>query len=319
MFDFLKSKFNFAKKEKIQLKTRTKQVEKKENFKNFLIEYGNFNKTDFKGSGEKVAVLDSGIDQDHIELKSKVMAKSFIKECKDPFDYCNHGTFIAGEIVGETVGLAPKAQCLSAKILHGDGRDQNLHQLEKNIYSAIKYSIEHDYGVISMSLGIPYKSKLIYKILQKAIENGIICVAAAGNEGISGSQFKSYPASFDNCISVGSANKYGLPSFYSTAGKGENKLEQPEVAIASLKYHYGIITNNRYGLMTGTSIACPVVAALALLWREKNRENEVVFKGKENIKQFREWLKENAQDTNNNGWDNELGFGVLRLKPFKSL
>jgi subtilisin family serine protease len=284
--------------------------------KNWLINYGNFNKTNFKGEGEKVAVLDTGVDSEHKEIKGKVEALSFIDEFKDPFDYANHGTFIIGEIISENMGIAPKSKCISAKVLYGDGRDKEYKNLEKYIAKAIEYAIENKCGVISMSLGIPYKSEIIYNYLDKAVKNGIIPVAAAGNEGVSVTKFKSYPASFDNCISVASANKYGLPSFFSTAGKGNNKLEQPEISIASLKYHHGILTKNRYGKMTGTSISCPIVAGLALLWREKNKGK---YSKKENLIKFREWLKENAHDTNNNGWDNELGYGVLKLTPWESL
>ena len=287
--------------------------------KNWLINHGNFDKTNYKGSGEKVAVLDTGVDPNHKEIKNKIISMCFIEGCKDPFDYSNHGTFIIGEIVSNNLGISPESNCLSAKVLHGDGRDSDIHTFEKGVHKAILYSIENDYGVISMSFGSPHKSSLINDALSEAVNKGIIPVAASGNEGLRGSPYKSYPASFENCISVSSANEYDLPSWYSTAGQGDNVLEQPEICIASRRFHNGILTNNKYGIMTGTSISCPIVAGLALLWREKRKKENNLPIGKEVLKQFREWLYKNSYDSNKNGWDNELGFGVLILKSWESL
>jgi subtilisin family serine protease len=286
---------------------------------NWLIEHGNFRKTNYQGSGEKVAVLDTGVDSNHKEIKGKILPMCFIDGSLDPFDYSNHGTFIIGEIISSNLGVAPKSHCLSAKVLYGDGRDSDLHKFEKGVHKAIKYAINNNYGVISMSFGSPHKSQLLNEALSEAVNNGIIPIAAAGNEGLKGSPYKSYPASFKNCISVASANEYDLPSWYSTVGSGTEQLEQPETAIASKRFHYGILTFNNYGKMTGTSISCPIVAGLALLWREKRKKEKSFPKGKNVLKEFRKWLYDNSHDTNNNGWDNELGFGVLKLKPWESL
>ena len=62
-----------------------------------------------------------------------------------------------------------------------------------------------------------------------------------------------------------------------------------------------------------------IVAGVALLWRQKMREENTMPQGKDVLKSFREWLRKNSHDTNKNGWDNELGFGVLKLDPWKSL
>ncbi|MFW9965480.1 MAG: S8 family serine peptidase [Candidatus Sifarchaeia archaeon] len=287
---------------------------------NWIVKHGNFDKTNFDGEGEKVAVLDTGVDPDHAEIKGKVTPMCFIKNCQDPirhFDYSNHGTFIIGEIISNNLGIAPKAECLSAKVLYGDGRDGDLHKFEKDLVSAIQFACYNGCGVISMSFGSPHKSKIVEEALEMAVSLGIIPVAASGNEGMRGSPYKSYPASFDNCISVASANEHDLPSWFSTSGKGDKRLEQPEVAIASLNYHHGILTHDRYGRMMGTSISCPIVAGLALLWRQARKDS--MPRGKNVLKEFREWLYKHAEDTNMNGWDNELGFGVLKLEPWEFL
>jgi len=286
----------------------------------WTIKNGNFDKTVYTGIGEKVAVLDTGVDELHDEIEGKVTPICFIRDCQDPiahFDYANHGTFIIGSIVANNLGIAPKAQCISAKVLYGDGRDGDLHRFEKDVVTAIQHACYNKCGVISMSFGSPHKSEIIQNAITQAVSMGIIPVAAAGNEGMKGSPYKSYPASFTNCISVASADENGLPSWYSTGGIGGEILEQPEVSIAMKKYSSGIFTNNSYGIMTGTSVACPIVAGVALLWRQARKEKGTMPVGENVLKEFREWLREHSEDTNKNGWDNELGFGVLKLNPWK--
>jgi len=289
---------------------------------NWLVKYGNFDKTSLKGDGERIMVLDTGVDPNHKEIIGKVHPKCFIKNCSDPidyFDYCNHGTFVIGEIISDNFGISPNSECISAKVLYGDGRDSNLHKFEKNVVKAIQYACYKECGVISMSFGSPHKSLIIEDALETAVEMGIIPIAAAGNEGLRGSPYKSYPASFENCISVAGANQKGLPSWYSTSGKKGKRSEQPEVAIANLNYHHGILTKDKYGVMSGTSIACPIVAGLALLWREKMKKEGTMPLGKNVLDSFRNWIYTNVVDTNENGWDNELGYGVLKLTPWESL
>jgi subtilisin family serine protease len=289
---------------------------------NWIAKNGGFDKIKYRGEWERVAVLDTGVDPDHPELKGKVTPYNFIsknKETKSYFDNNSHGTFMIGEIVSDNFGIAPSANCTSYKVLYGDGRDNNLHRFEKDLTLAIQHACLRRCGVISMSFGFPHRSKMVEDALDQAVELGVIPIAAAGNEGMYGSQYPSYPASFKSCISVASAEESGLPAWFSTAGRRPLPLEQPEIAIASKHYHNGILPNNRYGKMTGTSIACPIVAGLALLWRESMRKKGLMPLGKEVIKEFRQWLYTNAVDTNGNGWDNELGYGVLILNSEDSL
>jgi subtilisin family serine protease len=293
-----------------------KCVSEKPNEGNWAIDHGGFNKYPYQGEGEKVAVLDTGVDVNHSELKDKIDAYNFISKNYDetpPHDYVSHGTFMIGEIVSDKYGVAPKATCLSGKVLYGDGRDGNLYQFEKDLVSAIQFACYKNCGVISMSFGFPHRSEIVEDALEQAIDMGVIPIAAAGNEGMHGSQYASYPASFPNCISVGSAGENDLPAWFSTSGRRALPIEQPEIAIASKNFHNGIFSGDRYGKMTGTSIACPIVAGVALLWRESMREKGLMPEGKEVIKAFRQWLYAHAKDTNGNGWDNELGYGVLIL------
>lgn len=290
----------------------------------WAVKHGSFHKTPYTGKGQRVAVLDTGVDITHRDLKGIVTPKCFIKNCQDYPDYFDangHGTFVVGEIVAQRngtglIGIAPSASCLCAKVLYGSEKDNTLsiNDIEMAISNAIKYAITDGCGVISMSLGIPFKSQIIEEAINLAVQNGVICCAAAGNEGMDGKPVKLYPAAFENVISVAGTNQYDLPSWFSTQGEGDNKLEQPEVAISSLEYYWGCYPINRYTKLQGTSMACPMLAGVALLWREAMVSNNLLPKGENVLGSFREWLKLNSEDSNKNGWDSHIGFGVLKLQ-----
>ena len=287
--------------------------------RDWSISHGGFDKLKFKGIGEKVAVLDTGADINHPDLKGQVETKCFIEGCEEIKDTCGHGTFCMGEIVGKEdgygiIGVAPQATGLACKVLYGDGRDNYVFSFDKNLANAIRYSTDNGCGVISMSLGSSYHLPYTSSALEYAVEHGVIPFAASGNEGLFGSPYKSYPASDVNCISVAAANKKDLPAFFSTGGIGYIKEEQPEISVASLEYYWGCLPNNNYGKMIGTSMSCPTAAGVALLWREAMRNRGVTIEGKMVISLFRDWIKRVAKDTNKNGWDSDLGYGVLLLE-----
>jgi subtilisin len=318
--DKIKSRFNSYKYHSFGIDNyfilETKRFLEKEHV-DWSIRNANFDDLPYKGDGERVAVFDTGVDPNHSDLKGKVKAVDFING-NNYYDENGHGTFCIGQIIASSngigvVGVAPNATGLSGKVLYGNGKDNNIRRFERNLVNAINYAIEDNCGVISMSLGTSYKSALIESAVIKAVNNGIIVVAASGNEGMMGSPYKSYPASYTNVISVAASNKKGLAQWFSTSGIGGIKEEQPEVAISSLEYYWGCAPDNMYTRMIGTSMATPVVAGMALLWRQAMREKNKMPKGKEVLGEFRKWIQNVADDTNKNGWDSSIGYGSLIL------
>lgn len=280
------------------------------------IQHAGFTNLKYKGKNQRVAVLDSGVDSNHQDLIGKVTPLCFVPDLNDSYDYIGHGSFCIGQIVAQSnnngvIGAACEATALSCKVLKGNA--DSLFSFETAIINAIKEAIIQKCDVISMSLGTSYKSPYIYEALQEAVQNGIIPIAAAGNEGLYGSPYKSYPASYENVISVASSNEKDLPSWFSTHGIGDIKEEQPEIAVSSLEYFWGCFPDNKYGKNIGTSMACPLVAAAALLWKEHKKITNTLPSGSNILKEFRIWLHAVAKDTNNNGWDNNIGYGVLKL------
>ncbi|MFA5313635.1 MAG: S8 family serine peptidase [Methanomassiliicoccales archaeon] len=289
----------------------------------WVIRHGGFDKLGYHGKGERISVLDTGCDIGHKDLIGKVSAACFINGCTDnpPYlDNLGHGTFCMGEIVANkdekgVIGVAYEATGFAGKVLYGDGRDGSMSMFENALANGIRMSVAEGCGVISMSLGSKSKSNKIQEALAFAVDSGVIPFAASGNEGLDGSLYASYPASYKDCISVAAADSNDLPAWFSTAGLSGTVEEQPELAIASLEYYWGCLPGSKYGKMIGTSMSCPMAAGVALLWRQAMREKGLLGAGREIIGQYREWIQRVSNDINKNGWDAELGWGTLLLDP----
>lgn len=278
----------------------------------------------FKGKGQRVGVLDTGVDEFHQDLRGQVTPANFItgnKETPRHRDSVGHGTFCVGEIVAREdalgiVGAAPFATAFCGRVLYGNSKDASRRSIESDIAAAIKASVSDGCGVISMSLGGPAKSGVLEEAINQAVDAGVLIFAAAGNDRLSGSIYPSYPASYENVISVAAANQDDMPAWFSSYGRLKNK---PEIAVAMREYVWGCLPGeSTYGKMIGTSQATPLAAAVGLLWREAmtdaaSRKVISMPTGKDVLLSFRRWLLKVVDDTNKNGWDQELGWGVVTL------
>lgn len=281
----------------------------------------------YKGEGQKVGVIDTGCDIGHQDLKGSVEFADFISEKSvSKTDVCGHGTFVMGEIVAKengvgVVGVAPLATGYSARVIFGNMDDMYRHNVSKDLAKAIVSCVDKKCRVINMSIGSQQSSAEIKEALDYAVSKGVIPVAAAGNERMDGAPSRSYPASYENVISVAAANKKDMPYWFSTIGVGGEDTTQPEIAVASLEYYYGCLprpTNSSaspYGVMIGTSMAAPIISGALLLWAEAMEKAGKMPVGDDVLKEARTWLRRVSVDTNKNGWDPEIGYGVLLASP----
>ncbi|RLQ96320.1 S8 family peptidase [Falsibacillus albus] len=220
-----------------------------------------------KGEGVRVAVLDTGCDTSHPDLKDRIIGgKNFTKDDNgDPnsfLDYNGHGTHVCGTIAASmnnlgVVGVAPEADILMLKVLGKDGSGQY-----DWIISAIEYAIEQKVDLISMSLGGPSDVKELHDVIKKAVvENGIPVVCAAGNDGDGRDDTDEfdYPGSYNEVISVGAVDLERNSSRFSNSNN-EVDLVAPGEKITST------FPGGKYATFSGTSMATPHVAgALALI------------------------------------------------------
>jgi major intracellular serine protease len=219
-----------------------------------------------KGQGITIAILDTGCDGTHQELKDRIIGgRNFTNDDKGNseifIDYNGHGTHVAGTMAASrnqsgVVGVAPEANLLIVKVLdrHGSG-------LYEWIINGINYAIEQKVDIISMSLGGPEDVSELHEVIQKAVANNILVVCAAGNEGdgLDSTEELAYPGSYNEVISVGAINLEREMSDFSNSNK-EVDLVAPGENILST------YLDGRYAKLSGTSMATPHVAgALAII------------------------------------------------------
>ncbi|MBU9707640.1 S8 family peptidase [Paenibacillus sp. AK121] len=228
-----------------------------------------------RGRGVKVAVLDTGCDSDHPDLKARIIGgRNFTDDDEgDPEifkDYNGHGTHVAGTIAATenedgVVGVAPEADLLIIKVLNKQGSGQY-----EWIIQGIYYAIEQKADIISMSLGGPEDVPELHEAIKKAVASQILVICAAGNEGGGDDRTDElgYPGCYNEVISVGAINFDRHASEFSNSNN-EVDLVAPGEDILST------VPGGKYATFSGTSMATPHVAgALALIKQLANASFE---------------------------------------------
>ncbi len=210
-----------------------------------------------------VAVLDTGYTASHPDLAGVAVVAPFneILGTTVVTDVAGHGTHVAGTIVARTnngigvAGIAPGASIMPVKVLGDTGTGYF-----SDVLDGIDYSVANGASVISMSLGASLSAASVAAFqptFDAAAAAGVVLVAAAGN---SGDGSISYPAAFDHVISVAAIDNSSAIASFSTRNAFVD-VAAPGVGIAST------VKSGGYGLMSGTSMATPHVAAVAALVR----------------------------------------------------
>lgn len=226
-----------------------------------------------KGAGVKIAVIDTGCDLYHDDLKDNLLVgKNFINIKKDPIDDNGHGTHVSSTIAASDngvgiVGVAPMSKILPIKALDGDGNGKN-----DIIASAIVWAADAKCQFITMSLGSTHDSTNIKKAIDYAIKKRCIIFCAAGNSGKNKDIM--YPAKYTNTISIGSINNNLERSDFSCAGESLDFLSPGENII-------GCVPNNSYAIMSGTSMANPFAVGCSALLYSYAKSKHMILKNKE--------------------------------------
>ncbi|MCG8568726.1 MAG: S8 family peptidase [Spirochaetes bacterium] len=255
-----------------------------------------------QGEGIKVAILDTGIDEDHPDLKQAIIkTKDFTGDGIE--DENGHGTHCAG-IVGARlngvgfVGVAPKAELIIGKVLNNNGSGQYSW-----ICEGINWAMEEGANIISMSLGGPYSSPKLFKTIHQTLANGVFIVCAAGNEGSLYTNSIGYPGRYGGVITIASHDHNGNPSGFSSRG-GEVDFMAPGSKIWSTYKKGG------YAELSGTSMATPFVAGLAALIASKHFNTSSNSTPLDNNEDMMSHLMRMA--THSGYHDNHSGYGPLQ-------
>lgn len=204
-----------------------------------------------RGAGVNVAIIDTGIDYNHPDLKDQYAGGyNFVAvpHTADPADDNGHGTHVAGIIAAEdnvigVVGVAPNAKIWSVKALDSTGSGSTA-DISAGINWVIgkKAEIGGDW-IINMSLGIcsdpsntdcaPAPPQSMVTACQKASDAGILIIAASGNDSTAGAPKPvGYPASFSTVVAVGAVDSANNIADFSNQGP-ELALIAPGVNVLS--------------------------------------------------------------------------------------
>ncbi len=222
-----------------------------------------------------VAVIDTGLNGSNVDFASatrggsgNISYKNFSKVTSEgDADKVGHGTHVSGIIAGRIndklgAGVAPGVNVLSLKVSNGSGINAELPN--DAIISAINYVASGNNGnrtadIANLSIGSPMYSAAYKQAIDRAYGAGVTVVVAMGNDY--GSNTINYPAAFDHVIAVSAVDRSGSLANYSTYGAWAD-ISAPGSDI----YSASSTNNNTYTLMSGTSMAAPIVSGACALY-----------------------------------------------------
>jgi subtilisin family serine protease len=245
-----------------------------------------------------VAVIDSGVDASHPDLAGQVLpGADFITGTEGTsVDPHGHGTHVAGTIAALTgngigvAGAAPDARILPVRVLGANGSGYM-----SDVANGIAYAADHGAGVINLSISSTTQVGAVSNAVAYARSKGVVIVAAAGNARRSGSP-TSFPAADTGVIAVAATTSDDSVAAYSNRG-GYVDVAAPGSDILST------YPGNRYGRMSGTSMAAPHVAAVAAILKDAGHDITP--------DQVEQALTTSAVDLGEPGRDDDFGAGRI--------
>ncbi|NLU76539.1 type VII secretion-associated serine protease mycosin [Streptomyces sp. HNM0575] len=263
------------------------------------------------GKGVTVAVVDSGVDASHPDLKGQVLkGKDFTKEGGSAQeDSDGHGTAMAGLIAGRghgagggsgVKGLAPDSKILPIRYQHKDS------EAGASLDAGVRYAVREGADVINISQ-VTHRNAEDARAIAYATKHDVVVVAGTGNEGI---EKKNYPASYPGVVSVGGVDDRG--AVWEDSSWGSNTtLAAPAVnnVVTNSTYESG------YAMAKGTSDATAYVSASAALVRAEHPDLTAGQVINRLIKTAKVPGPEEARDPKLP--DEKFGYGVVR--PYRAV
>lgn len=263
-----------------------------------------------------IAVLDTGVDFNHPDLDEKILSNGydFVNDDADPTDDHWHGTFVAGIAAAETnngegiAGVAWDCKILPVKVADNTGT-----VLVSTEIDGIAWAVQNGAHVINLSLGGPGASQAELDAIRNATNNGVVVVAAAGNNGVG----TDYPAAYDECMAVAATDFDDLRPSWSNYGP-EIDVAAPGDTIFSL-YPTNLVSPPflPYAWADGTSASTPQVAGLAALIISIKGDVLSDDQGILSVEDVLNIIRYTADDVNsatNPGRDDFIGYGRINME-----
>ncbi|WP_221567012.1 S8 family serine peptidase [Alkalihalobacillus sp. TS-13] len=256
------------------------------------------------GNGVKIAILDSGVDTDHPDLRI-AGGVSFVKSEPSYEDKNGHGTHVTGIVGAQNneigiLGVAPKADIYAVKVLNQYGNGS-----QSEVIAGIQWAIDNDMDIINLSLTSPVGSTALQSILKVAKDKGIFVVSASGNseEHPSGEHVQ-YPARYPETIAVGSIKENRSLSTFTMYGPSLDLIAPGENIMSTY-------LNGKYEESSGTSMATPFVTGTIALYKE--------FYPDATYEDIQSLLYLYAWDFWPKGKDDKFGYGLVQTPYEKEL
>ncbi|MEH0844538.1 type VII secretion-associated serine protease mycosin [Micromonospora sp. CPCC 205711] len=223
------------------------------------------------GAGVTVAVIDSGVDRRHPQLRGRILdGADFLDPGGDGTRDCaGHGTGVASIIVAAEEaglpfhGLATGTRILPVRVSEQQvvqGRESGRTVSATDFARAIRWAVDHDADVLNLSVVLYADDPAVREAVDYAVRRDVVVVAAAGNLHDSGDP-RPYPASYDGVLGVGAITAGGARAAFSQTGPYVDVVAPgSDVLMAA--------PEQGHRRAEGTSYAAPFVAATAALVRQ---------------------------------------------------
>ena len=250
-----------------------------------------------------VAVVDTGVDSNHRDLQGKLLkGYNVFDKNQPPKDEVGHGTHVAG-IIGATVnngegiaGITWYNPILPVKALDNNGSGTSY-----SVAEGIIWATDNGAKVINMSLGNYVDGAFLHDAVKYAYDRDVVLIAATGNDN---TRRPGYPAAYPEVFAVSATDANQKRASFSNYGNYVDVVA-PGTSIAST------YPNNQYAALSGTSMACPHVSALAALIRSVNPslKNTEVY----------DIMRQSVVDLGTPGKDMYYGYGEIDVAQALSL
>lgn len=248
-----------------------------------------------RGAGVKIGMIDTPVDLLHRSLNTFKVKRIELSPQGGP-DNQRHGTEVAGILVSQNprIGIAPEASLYAVSAFGDDPESKNRRRSDAaTIAKAIDYCIREGVDILNLSFA-GGDDGLVNKVVRKAIDQGIVVVASAGNGGRGAAP--AFPAALENVIAVTAVDQ--RESIFNSANRGTYiDLAAPGVDILTTS------PRGAFNVASGTSLATAHVTGVIALLMSLNRQG---FDS--NI------LNNTAIDLGAPGQDPEYGHGLINVE-----
>ncbi len=259
-------------------------------------------------SGVTIAVIDTGVDFSHPDLKDNILpgGRDFVFGDLDPSDDHGHGTYVCGIIAADTnnregvAGITWHCSILPIKGISAEGEGYTSWVIE-----AIVWAANRGVDIINLSVGASEISQALEEAIHYAWQRDILLVSCAGNHN----HQVAYPAAYEEVMAVAGTDYLDHRSGFSNFGP------QIEVAAPASRIYVCFPTwevkpgSPPYGFITGTSLSCAYISGFAGLVKSA--------KPWLTAEEIRDIIRFSADDVNaadHPGWDPYLGYGRANLE-----